>query len=153
MRFRCGAIQDSTIDGIGVSLNVYFQGCSRNCVGCHNKELQDFDGGFEIDTDEIIKILEMHPGFYESIVLTGGDPAYQWNAVRDIASRVSISIVLYTGEYFKNIPKDILSMENIVKVIDGPYREDLKTDGFPASMNQGVHTRIDKNSWMGMTTA
>lgn len=41
MIFRCAGISDSTNDGIGMALDIFFQGCSLKCKGCQNPELQE----------------------------------------------------------------------------------------------------------------
>jgi anaerobic ribonucleoside-triphosphate reductase activating protein len=137
MIFRCAGITDSMNDGRGVALDVFFQGCSLGCKGCHNPELQDKDGGFELDTDFIIDHLKKHKGFYESIVFLGGEALEQQKALIDIANRVNLYKVLYTGCLYKNIPSEIRSVMDMI--VDGPYIEELKTDGFPASENQRVY--------------
>jgi anaerobic ribonucleoside-triphosphate reductase activating protein len=124
-------------DGRGAALDIFFQGCSIGCKGCHNPELQDKDGGFELDTDEIIEHLDKHKGFYESIVFLGGEPLNQREVVIDIINRVDLYKVLYTGYLYKDIPNEIRSVMNMI--VDGPYIEELKTDGFPASENQRIY--------------
>ena len=37
------------VDGDGVCLSVWFQGCPHKCKGCHNPETWDFNGGYEIE--------------------------------------------------------------------------------------------------------
>ena len=46
---------DSIVDGPGIRLAVFTQGCIHNCEGCHNPESHDPNGGKLIDTDRIIK--------------------------------------------------------------------------------------------------
>lgn len=139
MIFRCAGITDSMNDGVGIALDVFFQGCSLGCKGCHNPELQDKDGGFELDTDEIIEHLNKHKGFYESIVFLGGEPLGQQEALMDIANRINLYKVLYTGYLYENIPNEIRSIMDMI--VDGPYIEELKTGGFPASSNQVIFKR------------
>ena len=33
------------IDGEGISVSVWMQGCPLRCKGCHNEHLWDFEGG------------------------------------------------------------------------------------------------------------
>ena len=44
---------DSIVDGEGIRTVIWTQGCSHNCKGCHNQSTHDFNGGFEVDTEEI----------------------------------------------------------------------------------------------------
>jgi anaerobic ribonucleoside-triphosphate reductase activating protein len=136
--FRCAGLSDSMIDGIGISLDVFFQGCSLRCTGCHNPELHDFGGGFSCDTLDIIKRIEQYD-FYDSIVFVGGEPLEQIDAVRDLAMRSNLCNVLYTGWNIDQIPIDIINSMNMI--VAGPYIESLKTGGFPASSNQTIIKR------------
>ena len=48
-----GIVNDSIVDGPGLRLAVFTQGCRHNCPGCHNPETHSFDGGYEEDIDKI----------------------------------------------------------------------------------------------------
>ena len=137
VRFRCAGIRDDFQDGIGISLAVYFSGCSLKCKGCQNPELQDPTSGKIRDTVEVIEILDELSDFYESVVFLGGDPLEQPNALLNILKSCSIPTVLYTGRLYSEIPKDIRELCSVV--VDGPYIEGLKTGKFPASSNQRVY--------------
>jgi anaerobic ribonucleoside-triphosphate reductase activating protein len=136
MQFRCSGISDSTNDGIGLSLDIFFQGCSRNCNGCHNLKLQNKNGGYIEDTRNIIATIEEHNDYYDSVCFLGGEPCEQIGALRDLVTRLQLSKVLYTGWYYRDIPKNIRDKLDIV--VDGPYIEELKNN-FPASQNQQIY--------------
>jgi anaerobic ribonucleoside-triphosphate reductase activating protein len=140
MKFKCAGITDSMNDAPGkIGLDVFFQGCSLKCPGCQNPDLQDPNGGFEIDTDEIINHLNQHRDFYQALVFLGGESLEQDKAVLDLASRSRSGLynVLYTGWLYEKIPLKIKSVMDMI--IDGPYIEELKTNGFPASENQRIY--------------
>ena len=40
-----GIARDSIVDGEGIRLTVFTQGCPRRCPGCHNPDTQPTDGG------------------------------------------------------------------------------------------------------------
>lgn len=126
------------LDGIGVGLAVWFQGCSKKCKNCHNPKLQKLDGGFEHSTEATISYLDRYKNFYESLILLGGEPLEQIDAVYDIISNLKnkIPVILYTGWLYEDIPAKLLPFLKIV--IDGPYIDELNTGGFPASSNQRI---------------
>ncbi len=136
---RIAGTSTSTIDGIGISFNIFFQGCNHNCIGCQNPTLQNFTNGHDYTTEDILDHLAMYPDFYDSVVFTGGDPAYQPNALYNLATNCKILTVLYTGFYYHEIPEHIRQVITII--IDGPYVQSLATNGFPASSNQQVWIR------------
>ena len=44
---------DSIVDGEGIRSVIWFQGCSHNCLGCHNPETHDFNAGVEKSIEEL----------------------------------------------------------------------------------------------------
>ena len=87
------------INGEGVCVSLWVQGCPHHCKGCHNPEQWDFNGGNEIDIDILInKILiaiEAN-GIQRNFSILGGEPMAQRN----------ISNTLYILEQIKkHFPK------------------------------------------------
>lgn len=136
MLFRCAGIQSGTINGIGISLEVWFQGCKFDCPGCQNPNLQKLDGGQLIDTNNVLEHLNNYIDFYNSIVFLGGEPVLQSKALYSLASNCSIPTILYTGFLYEELTSDIKNVINFV--VDGTYKHELKTNGFPASSNQRI---------------
>lgn len=68
-----------TVDGPGVRLVVFFQGCPMRCQYCHNPDTWTPDGGTEMTADEIIAAFEKNRSFYKGggITATGGEPLMQ----------------------------------------------------------------------------
>ena len=56
-----GIVDESIVDGPGIRLVVFTQGCRHNCKGCHNKHTHDFNGGYEITIEEIIDKVRENP--------------------------------------------------------------------------------------------
>ena len=55
MKLRIAGINDdSIVDGDGVRLTVFTQGCLHHCPGCQNPETHAVAGGYIIDTDDIL---------------------------------------------------------------------------------------------------
>ena len=50
-----GIMNDSIVDGPGLRLAVFVQGCPHHCPGCHNPETFDPRGGRRMRTEEIIR--------------------------------------------------------------------------------------------------
>lgn len=76
MRYA-GIIDDDFVNGSGVCVSVWVQGCPNRCDGCHNEKTWDFDGGEEIADDEMIHRLEKlldRNGIPRNLSILGGEP-------------------------------------------------------------------------------
>lgn len=138
---RLGGIDPLTLnDTDGIAASIFFQGCPFMCKGCHNPELQSFEGGEETTTSHVINKIKEHIGWYDSIAFMGGEPLEQPEALTDLllqAKALGLRRWLYTGYTLKNVPDDIKNLCSVI--VAGRYIDDLKTGGFPASSNQQIY--------------
>ncbi|MBU3191568.1 pyruvate formate lyase-activating protein [Clostridium bowmanii] len=69
------------VDGPGVRVVVFLQGCKLRCAYCHNPDTWKLNGGTEITPEELIqKIVRFKPYFSRSgggVTFSGGDPLMQ----------------------------------------------------------------------------
>ena len=133
------------VDGPGFRTSIYCAGCSHACKGCHNPQSWDFNGGREMTTDEIMKIIEADP--YADVTFSGGDPMYQAEGfielARAIRERTNKTIWCYTGftyEALLKMPKQRELLELIDVLVDGPFVESLRDPDllFRGSSNQRI---------------
>ena len=77
-----------TVDGPGVRLVVFFQGCPMRCQYCHNPDTWKIGGGTEITVPQIMEQYEKNRSFYQKggITATGGDPLVQIEFVTELFS-------------------------------------------------------------------
>ena len=69
-----------TVDGPGVRMVIFFQGCPLRCLYCHNPDTWKMDRGEEMSADDILSMYEKNRAFYEprgGITATGGEPLMQ----------------------------------------------------------------------------
>lgn len=101
-----GIISESIVDGPGIRLVVFFQGCSHNCLGCHNPDTHSFSGGKEITVDEIIDKIEKAP-YLDGITLSGGDPFFQveemLKLLKIVKEKTNVNVWVYSGYTFEEI--------------------------------------------------
>ncbi len=138
-------LEESVVDGLGIRLVVFFQGCSHNCQGCHNPALLPFEGGTKYSEDKLCdiiikKITPLHRG----ITLSGGDPLFQKKQLTLFLSKLKqqkpdLNIWVYTGFTYEQI-KDWQLMEYIDVLVDGPFKEEEKDFNlkFKGSKNQRI---------------
>jgi len=69
------------VDGPGIRVVVFFQGCKLRCAYCHNPDTWQLNSGIEITPSEIVqKIVRFKPYFIRSgggVTFSGGDPLLQ----------------------------------------------------------------------------
>lgn len=140
----------------GICVSLWTQGCPHRCKGCHNPETWDFNGGYEIDEQELIDIILKainKNGISRSFSILGGEPLCEENlsAVDRILAKVKETypnclIYIWTGytlEFLqaKEDARINRIIENTDYLIDGPYIESLRDIRLPlrGSSNQRVH--------------
>ena len=90
---------DSIVDGEGIRAVVWTQGCSHNCLGCHNPETHDFNGGYLVNVDDLKKEIGELTN-QQGITFSGGDPLYQVDSVLELvkySKSIGLNVWLYTG--------------------------------------------------------
>lgn len=145
MNFRVyGYEQNSFVDGPGIRLAIFFQGCLRHCEGCHNQGSWPMYGGEKLDTEMFKKMMVSDP-LLNGITLSGGEPFLQPQAALDLvrfAKSRNLSVWCYSGYAFEEIRewqdnrKTLL--ENIDVLVDGPFKIDKMSLDIPwrGSSNQ-----------------
>lgn len=137
MRYA-GIIENDVVNGEGVCVSLFTQGCHLRCKGCFNQETWDFKGGIEEDTKLLtykIMCLIQKNGIQRNFSILGGEPLCLENRtsigfiVKHIRKRFpDIKIFLWTGYIIEDlIKKNDLYINEILKatdyLIDGPYIE------------------------------
>ena len=62
MKIRiAGTVNDSIVDGVGIRFTIFTQGCPHHCEGCHNPETHDFNGGYDVDSAELLEKFKSNP--------------------------------------------------------------------------------------------
>ena len=152
-----GLIENDFINGEGVCVTLFTQGCPHHCPGCHNPETWDFRGGIEEDYDIILnKIIHAisKNGIMRNLSISGGEPLCEQNIdwintlIMHIKKKYpTIKIYCWTGyEYSALSELQKYVIKNIDILITGPYKQDQRdiTLKLRGSSNQEVWN-IDKN--------
>jgi len=152
MLFKLAGIErESIVDGPGIRLAVFFQGCDHKCLFCHNPKSWEFDGGTSVDTQDIIEEYKANP-LYKGITLTGGDPVYQASAALELTNEIHKlggNVWLYTGFTMKELlqmSETVRSLVNSVDaIVDGPFMIEYKDLSlrFRGSSNQHIYERVN----------
>ncbi|MDK2966765.1 MULTISPECIES: pyruvate formate-lyase-activating protein [Lacrimispora] len=75
-----------TVDGPGVRMVVFFQGCPMRCQYCHNPDTWELAGGSLMTVEELLKQFESSRHFYRGggITATGGEPLMQLDFLTEL---------------------------------------------------------------------
>ena len=136
---------DSIVDGEGVRTVLWTQGCPHNCKGCHNPQTHDFNGGVEVDVEEVIEALK-EIKHQDGLTLSGGDPVCQSEACYEIskaAHEMGLNVWCYTGFTYEAMllnPKKRKLLEQIDVLVDGKFVLEEKSYDlyFKGSRNQRI---------------
>lgn len=148
-----GIIKESIVDGPGIRLVVFAQGCPHRCLGCHNPETHDFKGGSLLGFDQILDLVRKNP-LLDGVTFSGGEPFSQaWPLARlgRNLKGIGMNIMTYTGYTYEELLeggneangwKDLLEVSDIL--VDGRFEIDKRNILLPfrGSENQRI---IDMN--------
>ena len=89
MKGRIHSIESfGTVDGPGIRLVVFVQGCPLRCLYCHNPDSWQIGVGREMTPEEIISEYERNRTFYSNggITVSGGEPLLQLEFLTELFS-------------------------------------------------------------------
>lgn len=98
-----GMIKESIVDGPGIRLVIFAQGCPHACPGCHNPHTHPFQGGNVMTFDSILEELRNNP-LLSGVTWSGGEPFAQAEAFAELSRRVKAmgkTVITYTGYTFE----------------------------------------------------
>lgn len=100
-----GVIRQSIVDGPGLRLVVFAQGCPHACPGCHNPETHDFGGGYDCRIEKILAEFDKNP-LLRGATLSGGEPFCRAGELAPLAEelrRRGRDIWIYSGYTFEEL--------------------------------------------------
>ena len=155
-KINVGGIEaESFVDGDGIRMAVFVQGCSIHCPYCHNQSIWDHSKGTPMDIDTILKIYKQN-SLLDGITITGGEPTEQAEACYELAKRIHQeggNVWCYTGHTVEEILTGNnefakLLLEESDVIVDGPYIDELRDLdlAFRGSSNQRIIRKGDYNA-------
>ena len=152
-------------NGPGIRTTLFVSGCTNNCEGCFNKDLQDFNYGdkWTKETEEEFIRYFKNPNV-NGVNILCGEPMDQihdndlFNLLRRIKKETKKNIWLWSGYLYENIIKNedrasILSLVDVL--IDGRFEMDKRNISlkYRGSANQrviDVSKSLEKNEIVEM---
>lgn len=148
-----GIIRESIVDGPGIRLTVFCQGCPHGCEGCHNPETHDFAGGSDCSIDKLIAEIDKNP-LLAGVTFSGGEPFCQPEGFVSLGRKIKergLNITTFSGYTLEELEEMAVQNADVGKLleltdilIDGPFVKEMRdlTLQFRGSSNQRV---IDMN--------
>lgn len=141
-----GIVEDSIVDGPGIRVCIFCQGCPHHCPGCHNPETWAFDQGQDFEETRILDIVKGNP-LCHGVTFSGGEPFAQAEGFAKLARLLKAEgyeVASYSGYTFEALlhgtPDQRALLEAIDILIDGPFvlSEKSLELSFRGSKNQRI---------------
>ena len=144
-----GIIEESIVDGPGIRMVIFAQGCPHRCKGCHNPETHDFEGGYLMSLEDIVQLPSRNP-LLDGVTFSGGEPFSQAKAFSMLGRRfkdLGLDIMTYTGytyEFLLENSKETSAWKQLLDVtdvlVDGKFEIEKKNLLLPfrGSENQRI---------------
>ncbi len=100
-----GTVNDSIVDGPGIRLTIFVQGCPHNCEGCHNPQTHDLSGGEVVGIDSLLEKVKGNP-LLDGVTFSGGEPFCQASALAELGRQIKelgLNVITYTGYEFETL--------------------------------------------------
>ena len=163
-----GMTRDSIVDGPGIRTTFYVQGCPHHCPGCHNPETWPFEGGREVEPEELLAVVKANP-LCKGVTFSGGEPFAQAAGLLPLAKMLKADgyeVASYTGYTFEQLlrgtPDQRALLGSIDVLIDGPFilsqrslelnfrgSRNQRVLNVPASLAAGEAVAETRPGWLG----
>lgn len=155
-------IPNDVVNGHGVCVSFFVQGCPHHCPGCFNEETWDFHGGVPYTPEvkwNIIKAIAAN-NINRNFSVLGGEPLapqnidMTWEIIDAVRHAYpNIEITLWTGYTYEELmvqpTENLLNILNTINIlVDGPFIEEEKDLSLQlrGSRNQRIWVKQD-NRW------
>ncbi|EGG80963.1 anaerobic ribonucleoside-triphosphate reductase activating protein [Lachnospiraceae bacterium 2_1_46FAA] len=163
-----GIVNDSIVDGPGIRITIFGQGCPHHCHGCQNPETWSDTDGTLVDEREVVQMIETNP-LAKGVTFSGGEPfaqAESFNVLAELLKDKGYEVASYSGYTFEELLNGTEEQRGLLKkidvLIDGRYEEDKKSLNIiyrgsvnqriidvPESLKQGTAVEITGGRWAG----
>lgn len=130
-----GVVKQSIVDGPGLRLTVFTQGCPHHCPGCHNPQTHDMEGGYICDHRTIVDEIRKNP-LLQGITLSGGEPFCQPEELLPLAlaaKEMGKNLWIYSGYTYEELSqiaeknkavRSLLALTDVL--VDGRYQKECR---------------------------
>lgn len=161
-------VEDSIVDGPGIRVTVFCQGCPHGCPGCHNPNSHPFGTGTDMTVEAVRDIVKCSP-LCRGVTFSGGEPFSQaegFAALAQLLRAEGYEVACYTGYTFEQLQSGTPAQKHLLAqldvLVDGPFllaqrNLDLRFRGsenqrvldVPKSLANGTATWYNGARWTG----
>lgn len=115
-----GIADDSIVDGPGIRVTIFAQGCPRRCEGCHNPATHSFGAGEDYTVDELYARVKKNP-LAKGVTFSGGEPFSQadsFMALAELLRADGCELAAYTGYTFEQLYSGTPAQRSLLALLD-----------------------------------
>ncbi len=121
-------VGESVVDGKGIRMTIFTQGCPHRCEGCHNPTTHPFEGGHQFTLRKITELIAKNP-LLDGITLSGGEP-FVWAKELAVLCRWvhehNMNVWCYTGYTLEELNETARKNAGVEALLD---ETDVLVDG------------------------
>lgn len=146
------------VDGPGIRVVIFMQGCTLRCIYCHNPETWSKKGNFEMTPEEVVAKVKRYRNYFGKkggVTFSGGEPFYQKEFLLQtlkLCKKEGIHTALDTAGIVEN-PEEILKYTDLVILDIKAYEANLykkitgkKLDTFLSFLD--ICQKLNKKMWL-----
>lgn len=161
-------VPDSIVDGPGLRVTIFCQGCPHRCKGCHNPKTWKFASGTPTSVERIVEIVRQSP-LSRGVTFSGGEPFSQAAGFAKLARLLKAQgyeVASYSGYTFEELmagdddQRELLGEIDILidgrfvleeRSLDTPFRgsRNQRLIDVPASLKAGKPIEVKTGRWLG----
>ena len=114
-----GIVNDSIVDGPGIRMTIFAQGCPHHCRGCHNPETWAFGCGTPMEEEHIVDIVATNP-LCRGVTFSGGEPFAQAEGFSKLAQLLKdrgYEVASYSGYTFEHLLNGTQAQQKLLQTI------------------------------------
>jgi anaerobic ribonucleoside-triphosphate reductase activating protein len=163
-----GIVSDSIVDGPGIRVTVFAQGCPHHCQGCHNPETWEFGCGTKVTEGQVLAEIMKNP-LCRGVTFSGGEPFAQpegFACLAKLLKEKGYEVASYSGYTFEALQNGTVEQRKLLELIDvlidGPFIQAQKSLELsfrgsknqrildvPASLKAGCAVSVTSSRWTG----
>lgn len=146
------------VDGPGIRVVVFLQGCPLRCIFCHNPETWNKDENFAIEPEELVRRIYKYKNYFKEdggVTFSGGEPLFQNEFLKEtlkLCEKMGIHTCIDTSGYGEDYD-EILKYTDLVlfdiKALDNKNYHEITGKNIDVSLEfLNRCQELEKDMWI-----